>query len=200
MSLLELKNFQVCVDGKALFHPIELNINSGELVHLAGENGVGKTSLLKAILGIKIKYTGSINRNYSQVSYQSQTHNISSHLPFSIFEVIHLASGVSREQILELGLVDESLLSSSWNQASGGERQRSLLIRSLLAKSDLVLLDEPFNHLDRNYQEQALKLIKDNLETHKNRAIILVTHTDNTKILSGLANYKKLELFSYLDS
>ena len=152
--------------------------------------------MFKAIIGLKAETNGKIHRYGSKISFQSQTHNISSHLPFSILEVISLANGACKEQILELGLIDEQLMLSAWNQASGGERQRCLLTRSLLTPCDLLLLDEPFNHLDSHYQEKAIELIKKTHFRQKSRAIVMVTHDSLAQSFTGLDAYKSLTLKS----
>jgi len=87
---------------------------------------------------------------------------------------------VRLEQILKIGLLDAPHLGLAWNTASGGERKRTLLTRTLLQGPELLLLDEPMNHLDYASQERVKHALSAFLADHKNktRGIVLVSHSE----------------------
>jgi ABC-type Mn2+/Zn2+ transport system ATPase subunit len=80
-------------------------------------------------------------------------------------------------------------LNAAWNSASGGERQKALLSRTLLSHGKLFILDEPFNHLDQAGRENVQQIVLTLLE--KNCAIVVVSH--NTDWPPGKIKRLKLE-------
>ena len=157
--VLELNSFQIQIANRPLFEPVDLRLHEGEVVIVQGPNGAGKTTLMRAIAGLKQPYTGTLNRLVpdSDFVYQAQSHNISSHLPFSIADVVTMGTDIELGKLIKLGLVDEALAKRKWNSASGGERQRALISRSMLSHPQLLLLDEPFNHLDVRHTSLVLR-------------------------------------------
>ncbi|NRA64198.1 MAG: ATP-binding cassette domain-containing protein [Pseudobacteriovorax sp.] len=194
--VLELKDFQILIDRRPLFKPVDLCLNEGEVVLVQGPNGAGKTTLMRAIAGLSQNYSGTLNRLVSddRCMYQAQSHNISSHLPYSIGDVVTLGTGISSEAMISLGLVDAELAKRKWNSASGGERQRSLISRSLLTHPQLLLLDEPFNHLDGNYTSQVLKRIGDYFEAPGLPSLMIIAHGEEQQMLIDAFNPKLLDI------
>lgn len=162
--------------------PVSLVVKRGEKIHLGGISGIGKSSLLKAIIGVVPLSEGSIeivneHSDYS-IEYVDQ-------LPF-VFEGTLLenlllgkesSEGFTAEAesyLLKLGLQQKLDSFIQPDTLSGGERQRVAVLRALLAKPDLLLLDESTSAMNK---ELASKIF-DELEYFEG-AIIMVSHSTN---------------------
>lgn len=174
--LINISNLSQQIQEKLLFSKVNLNLNEGQIVALLGENGSGKSSLLKLLAGLSKPNEGIINfpKNL-RLSYLSQldTENIDKNQTVldylcsktnEYWEVAVLA-----EEIFGLNLEEnyEKLLSF----LSGGEIMQLNLSLVFSQKPDLLLLDEPTNHLDI--------LTLKNLEKHlksKSFSAIIVSH------------------------
>jgi branched-chain amino acid transport system ATP-binding protein/urea transport system ATP-binding protein len=140
-----------------ILHNINLSVSKGDLLAIIGRNGVGKTTLLKAIMGIDVVRIGKITFKDKDIS-NLKTHEISKlgifYIPddaglfqgMSVIENLRLASG---KKDIDLNLLEKiypeirSLLNRRADLLSGGERKIVAILRSLLTNADLLLLDEP---------------------------------------------------------
>lgn len=154
-------------DNKQILSQINLQINSGDLIHVFGPNGCGKSSLFRAILefeGIKVS---NLNKNEFSFFYLPQMENKEFLLPLQLKDISN-----------NMELVGEEKSNLRWNQASGGERKKTLISRALEANCDLYLLDEPYNHLDNDsilkVNSKISKLIM------KEKTVIIIGHQKPT--------------------
>ncbi len=171
-----------------------LNVSDGEYLGIIGPNGGGKSTLLKAILGlipvssgnISI-YGGNAHKNRSLVGYVPQFALLNRKFPISLFEVVltgHLKQGIApffrysskdKESVYTLlekiGITD--LANRQISELSGGEFQKMLIARALATNPKLLLLDEPTASVDAASRDQIYSLLA---ELNKNMTIILVTH------------------------
>ena len=171
-----------------------LNVSDGEYLGIIGPNGGGKSTLLKAILGlipvssgnISI-YGGNAHKNRSLVGYVPQFALLNRKFPISLFEVVltgHLKQGIApffrysskdNESVYTLlekvGITD--LANRQISELSGGEFQKMLIARALATNPKLLLLDEPTASVDAASRDQIYGLLA---ELNKNMTIILVTH------------------------
>jgi ATP-binding cassette subfamily C protein CydC len=178
--------------------PIDLQIDSGDLIWIRGASGSGKSTLLAAIAGDCLSsgdafINGEKQDIYSNVSYQTQL----SYLPQSpyIFQqsiAANLRLGNPDASDDELWSVLEAvaladwarnlpndlatLLSSQGRNLSGGQRKRLALARLLLRKSPVLLLDEPFDGLDKATIERICHSLQND---YKPEILILVSHVAN---------------------
>lgn len=194
--LLKLESFQARIANKPLFQPVDLELYEGEVVLMQGPNGVGKTTLMRAIAGLKQSWSGSMECAVSAADkvYQAQTHNISSHLPFTVADVVTIGTGIGHADMIGLGLVDEGLARRQWNSASGGERQRALISRSMLSHPRLLLLDEPFNHLDAGFSELALGRLGSYAGARGMPGMIIIAHGEEIQMLMDTFSPKVIGL------
>jgi len=163
-------------DGRKLCADINFGLNAGDLLLLEGENGSGKTTLIKSILGLYHFYSGQIERKFTpdDVAYLPQLGNIQFFLPLTLHNVVNLKALFDQATIEGIGLLSPSLFDRPWNSASGGERQKALLTRAFLSEAKLLVLDEPFNHIDKAARKLVIELIaKARL---KGQTILLISH------------------------
>ncbi|EJF89995.1 hypothetical protein ME1_00156 [Bartonella vinsonii subsp. arupensis OK-94-513] len=148
------------------------NLKAGSLVAIMGDNGAGKSTLLKAIAGLIKPLKGKITkRKKSQIAYLAQQCDIDQTFPIDVEALIKTGlwsfCGLWKNQrpyyskiqnALEMvGL--STLASRSLDTLSSGQLQRALFARIIVQDADIILLDEPFNGVDRNTQKDLLALI-----------------------------------------
>lgn len=192
MALIEFKDLSIGYEHKVIIDNINLNINDGDYVCIFGDNGVGKTTFLKTMLGLipplkgTLKLDDSLNRK--MIGYLPQKSQIKSEFPASVWEVV-LSGCLNRLGFLpfyrkaekEIALANMKLLGiqglayKPFRELSGGQQQRVLLARALCATDRLLILDEPFTGLD---QTTALGLheVLDKINKDLGVTIIVVSH------------------------
>jgi ATPase subunit of ABC transporter with duplicated ATPase domains len=163
-------------NNQKLFGPISLKITEGSKWLLTGPNGIGKSTLLKTLTNEWPHFRGQLQNPFVNFAYLPQIENISLHIPFTLKDVIdiELNKKVSLEQISALGFLPPQKLPLAWNSASGGERKRALLTRFFLKPSEVLFLDEPFNHLDLKTVELLVKKLES--DELKNKTILMILH------------------------
>ncbi len=170
--------------GEPLFEPIDWSLGPGELWVLRGPNGVGKSTLLKIFLGLHPHFTGQWDCSLSPSEKVYLPQITQPHLawPITLGEVLALEApedSTLTAKALELKLITPELLKRPWAGASGGERQRLLLVKSLLQPGGkLLLLDEPFNHLDERSLFAAHQLLQWQIERGQGVAALISCHND----------------------
>jgi zinc transport system ATP-binding protein len=177
MSILEVKNLSVKLDGKEIIKNINFSLNEGEILLVIGPNGGGKTTLLKAILKI-IPYSGEIYiKNNYKIGYLPQNIDNISKIPIVVFEMFKFFTDAKKEKIYEV--LEFFNLTHYKNELfknlSGGLKQRVLIALSILTNSKILLLDEPTNNLDLNAQNEFYNLIKKLKEEYR-ISMIIVSH------------------------
>ncbi|MFC1235810.1 ATP-binding cassette domain-containing protein [Vibrio sp. F74] len=197
MSLC-LKNLTISNRNKvALFTPLNIEVKPGEVLTLMGPSGCGKSTLLNMIAGHltdEFSFDGNFTLNsicisdlpahQREVGILFQDDLLFPHL--SVWENLAFAlpnsvkSEHRRQQayaaLENVGLF--SLANSMPQQISGGQRARISLVRMLLAKPKLVLLDEPFSKLDKELREQFRDWVFEQL-AHAKVPALLVTHDES---------------------
>jgi len=167
-------------DGRVLQEQLSFKVKPGQLLLITGGNGCGKSTLLRILLGKNDPMQGTVHMGlpFSTVAYIPQLENTEIHLPLTLRDVL----GISQRKLdwakaLSFGLLSEAHLHHAWNTASGGERKRTLLTRALLQNPQVLVLDEPFNHLDEKSREAMAQAMVNFLAVKTSpRAIIMVSH------------------------
>lgn len=167
---------------------IELDIKSGDVIHITGDSGVGKSLLFESLFDISDAYTIDVtDADNKPVSLSKMRSNISYLSQNSI-----LFEGTVKENLLWGGTSGHKLLhqcaeavglkvkqlDEKVSSLSGGQKQRVLLARTLLVNRKIFVFDEPFNGLDETSAKQILSNVKDLFPN----AIFLIT---NHGLLSG---------------
>lgn len=165
MPLLNVQNLSLGYEGKRIVDNITFAVNSGDFVSIIGENGTGKTTLVKGLLGLIGKLSGSIELSegvsQSHIGYLSQKTLVNKDFPASVGEIVmsgflnskRIGLFYTKQQKKEAAVLMErvgisKLKSATFSELSGGQQQRVLLCRALCATQKLILLDEPTTGLD----------------------------------------------------
>lgn len=150
--------------------PCSFTLQRGEVVGLHGPNGVGKSTLLNAILGSARIHTGAVTRAPDlRLRHLPQRPLRPQQAPLSGFDLLHCMAAESVQPPPRLAVK----LGHRIDHLSGGEYQLLCLWACLGGDADLVLLDEPTNNLDREHSELAAEEIE---AERQRRATLLVSH------------------------
>ncbi|MBS6728039.1 MAG: ABC-F type ribosomal protection protein [Lachnospiraceae bacterium oral taxon 082] len=151
-DVLTVHNLSKSFDHKKLFWDINFEIKRGERVAIIGDNGTGKTTLLKIINGLLEPDTGEViyGSNVS-VAYYDQEHQVL-HMDKTLFDELSDTypdmTNTQIRNILAAFLFTGEDVYKKIADLSGGERGRVSLVKLMLSKANFLLLDEPTNHLD----------------------------------------------------
>ena len=177
--LLQISNLTVEVDNFPLLENFNLQIRSGQHIEFRGGNGVGKTTLLRHIAGIRKSPEGTIDRS-CELTYVGQSNGLSQTLtPLENLRwFTQLAEiPVSGEDICSAldGMGVGSFLDVPVGSLSSGQQRRCALARLLLNQDSTWILDEPLTALD----SEGVKLVKDMVVKHKesSNTSVIATHT-----------------------
>jgi heme exporter protein A len=193
-----------CIRGeRQLFIDLNLTVAGGECLHVRGENGVGKTSLLRLLTGLSKPEAGeilwdrqSITRDYS--AYHRALlflgHRDALKEDLTALENLQLYAALD-----DINLQDDKALAALWrfglrgreylpvNFLSAGQKRRVLMARMLTRQARLWILDEPFNALDIHAVQALQALIAEHLE--QGGLVVLTSHQE-----VSLPNVKVLDL------
>lgn len=197
VNLLEINNLSVQYHGVEALRKISLKIDRGDYVGLAGPNGSGKTTMVKALLGLvpfagKIKYQSRSLREFvasEHIGYLPQKMSfLDQRFPATVKEVVvsgvycckkfpkflnrddHEAADQAMEMLGVTNLADRMI-----GRLSGGQQQRVLLARALVHNPRFLILDEPTEALDPQSRE-ALYAAVERLNKKNDITILLVSH------------------------
>jgi heme exporter protein A len=176
-EFLTCKGISYTIGYKNLFRNLTFTLFKGEVVLLSGENGSGKTTLLKLIFkehrSDKFIWNGSFK---FPVSYLGHEPGIYTSL--SLQENLDYFAGITAGSISHLlPLLEEFKLHKRLldpvNTFSEGMKRKAGILRALLPNSPLLLLDEPFNGLDKNSVEVLKRIL---IDYSKDKTVLLATH------------------------
>lgn len=201
MAQLRCVNLSVGYEDGTVVSDVSFELEQGDYVCIVGENGAGKSSLIKGILGLakikggRIEYGDGIGR--LDIGYLPQQKDFQKNFPASVMEVVMSGfanrmglrpfyTGAERkkaEKILQdFGM--GSYKRKAFSNLSGGQKQRVLLARALCATDKLLLLDEPATGLDPAASEEMYELLK-RLNKEKGTTILMISHDMNKAVLDA---------------
>lgn len=194
--MLEVKNGSFAYPGeKELFRQVSFTLQDGEIMTILGQNGIGKTTLLKCVTGIYKWTDGGAFLNGRPVSsvedlkglgYVPQAHPLS--FSYSIREIVTMGRAryirayavpskrdreLAEQAMEEVGIAD--LADRSCTSLSGGQLQLAFIARALAGNPEIMILDEPESHLDFKNQFLILQLIE-RLSREKGISCLINTH------------------------
>ena len=188
-----------CIRGdRELFSDLNLQVFAGQCLHIRGENGVGKTSLLRLLTGLTSPESGEVL--WSGHSIKKEESEYHSKLLFlghrdalkedlSAIENLRLYAAIDG-----VDLSEQDAFSSLWrfglkgredlpvNCLSAGQKKRVLMARMLTRRAQVWILDEPFNALDSHAVQELQELIAEHLQG--NGLVVLTSH--QPLLISGL--------------
>lgn len=183
------ENIRFSYENVQLFHNLNLSVQQGEHVWIRGRSGAGKSSLLKIIAGLEKPESGRVwlgsnslhNKSDSELrqirlenlAYVHQDNHLIEH--WTTEQNLHLVNSQTAEiqNLLQSFQLPEKIFKQKISKLSGGEKQRISLMRMLLQKPKLALLDEPTAHLDDFNTENLLSVIQNEL---KATTLVVVSH------------------------
>ena len=193
--MIEIKNLCVKNRDEKLLYDLNLSINKGEFWAVLGKNGTGKTTLIKTLAGFLDYSKGSIlinNLEISAYSILSKAQHIS-YLPQSLESSLNcsIEQSVSygrypwhtskQNTITDKTIIDKAISHmdltaikhKNIQQISGGELRKVEIATILAQDSEIMMLDEPLNHLDLSFRFKLMELLK---QLSTNKTILMVTH------------------------
>ena len=164
MSLIAADHICVRYGDAEVLHDVSLKLDPAEIVTILGPNGSGKSTLLRALLGILPVAEGRILRQAGlRVGYVPQRLQIDQTMPITVRRFLSLpvrvTDAAASEALARVGM--EGQEASQMTRLSGGQLQRVLLARALLANPQVLMLDEPTQGLDQPGEASFYRLIEE---------------------------------------
>jgi ABC-type Mn2+/Zn2+ transport system ATPase subunit len=190
LPLVSLRNASLGYPNAAILRDVELVIQHGDFIAIAGPNGSGKTTLFRTLLGFLPVLSGSLLRNcpLGQFGYVPQSAALDANFPVTAAEVVamgaygrlkpHLrtpdAEKARLKKVLQqVGLVH--LAKRAFFSLSGGQRQRILIARALMVGPKVLVLDEPLSGVDTESRAAISELLLQ-LNRDEKKTIIFSSH------------------------
>ena len=192
MICLSGSDLSLGYDGTVLIGNLNFEINEGDYVCVIGENGIGKSTLIKTILKLKRPMGGKIQlfegAKKGSIGYLPQQTQMQKDFPASVEEIVR--SGYCSKMGLRPFFTKEEMKTAENNMKkmnildlkhrcyrdlSGGQQQRTLLARALCATEKMLILDEPVAGLDPIATEEMYEIIE-RLNRDDKITIMMVTH------------------------
>ncbi len=190
--LVKLKDITFGYNSESVVQDVNLEIKRGDFIGMIGPNGGGKSTIIKLIMGLLKPWKGSISRGQNllgeaiKIGYLPQYQDFDKSFPITVEEVI--LSGLqssanqrakitkadkarAKESLVQLGI--EGIQKRAIGQLSGGQMQRVFLGRALIAKPDLIILDEPVTYVDNRFEHEMYEILD---KLNQDTGILLVSH------------------------
>lgn len=194
-SIVSLSNVTVRYDDYVAIDSVNLEIFADDFICIIGPNGGGKTTLIKAILGTlphsgEVQLSPTLFNGYKRlIGYLPQHSTFDRNFPISVLEVVMsglqsergFATRYSRaDRAKAMQLLDKMGISAiaerQIGEISGGQMQRALLCRAVISEPKLLILDEPTNFIDKQFESELYNILQ---QLNKQMAIVMVSHEVN---------------------
>ena len=191
-KIITIRNLSVRYDTMVALEHVDLDIFDNDFIGIIGPNGGGKSTLVKAIMGV-VPYSGEIDYSPSicrkgkpHIGYLPQVSNFDKSFPISVGEVV--LSGLQSERGMLKGYTKQdrlrvvelldmvgltALKDRAIGELSGGQLQRVMLCRALISKPNILVLDEPANFVDNRFENELYNILQ---QLSSKMAILMVSH------------------------
>ncbi len=175
---IQLHNISKSFEGKSILKNLNVTFPEGRMSCLMGVSGVGKTTVVNIIMGLIKPDSGEVTgTKQKKVAAVFQEDRLIEH--WDAVKNVGLVCGktVAEELIVQelnkVGIGITDCRNKAVKAFSGGMRRRVALVRAVLAKSDIIIMDEPFKGLDEGLKNQVIEYVRENT---KGKTVIVVTH------------------------
>ncbi len=177
-ALIAAAGLSLDLGGRPILENIDLELRASEIVTLIGPNGAGKTTLARTLLGLLKPTRGRVTRAPGlRIGYVPQRFAVDPTIPINVSRFLTLGVRAGAEAIArvlaEVGA--ERLAERPLSALSGGEFQRVSLARALIAKPQMLMLDEPVQGVDYSGEAQLYALIGE-IRDRRGCGILLISH------------------------
>lgn len=191
MAYITCKDLSLGYDGKVIVSNLNFEVNKGDYLCIVGENGTGKSTLMKTLLHLQEKISGEIQRGDGlkpyEIGYLPQQTLVQKDFPATVWEIVlsgtlpscgkrpfygKAQKEMAKKQMEKLRIWN--LRKRCYRNLSGGQQQRALLARALCATSKIILLDEPVTGLDPKVTLEFYELLSELNKT--GITVIMVSH------------------------
>ena len=146
--LIIADGLQIKYNDKPIFDKISFEVNNGDRIAIVGKNGIGKSSILKLILGENISYNGTLKvANDLKISYVSQSTEYLKGKLKEFSKQNNVEESIFKAMLVKMGLVN-SEFEKDIKQMSEGQKKKILLAKSISEQANLYIWDEPLNYID----------------------------------------------------
>ena len=193
--LVKIESLSASYGANLVLENINFSVNENDFIGIIGPNGGGKTTLLRVILGLLKPVSGKISYNNDllnskSIGYLPQMSTGDTNYPVTVKDIIlsglMIRKGIASRMSLsdkhkaelvieELGL--SGMAGSTINELSGGQMQRVFLGRAIIGEPRLLILDEPGNFVDSNFESDFYEKLR---ILNKRMAILMVSHDVGT--------------------
>ena len=193
--MIHIKDLSISIKNKLLINQLNVELKRGEFWAIIGNNGKGKTTLLQTMAGFNTGYSGSIlvdSKELSSLKILNRAQSIAflpqmieAGLNCTVEQSIaygrypwhkHKLDKKNEEQIIDNVIESmqiDDIRKQSIQEISGGELRKVEIATILAQNSEIMMLDEPLNHLDMSFRYKLMSLLK---QQSQNKTVIIVTH------------------------
>ncbi len=196
-KILEISSLTAGYGDQVVLSDINLTVYEKDFIGIIGPNGGGKTTLLKAVMGLVKPFSGKVKFFHREsgddrniIGYLPQMNNLDRDFPISVTDVV-LSGLMSKEGVfsrysgrqkeLALNLLEKlgiyNLRKKPVGELSGGQLQRVYLCRALISSPRLLMLDEPNTFVDTRFETDFYEILR---ELNEEMAVIIVSHDVGT--------------------
>ncbi|NQX92671.1 MAG: metal ABC transporter ATP-binding protein [Flavobacteriales bacterium] len=192
--VIEINYVNVFYDDNQVLKNVNLSIQQGKLIGLVGPNGVGKSTLVKTIMGLIKPNSGNIGiwgqpvKNVlKKIAYVPQRESVDWDFPASVMDVTLMGTYSKKSMFRRTSSSDKQIALNALKEVemeefadrqiselSGGQQQRTFLARALAQQANLYLMDEPFAGVDSASEQKIIKTLKSRRD--QGETLIVVHH------------------------
>jgi len=197
-AIFEAENLTCRINGTDIIKDISFRVLKGEYSAVIGPNGGGKTTLIRLLLGLEKKSTGTIKlfgveqksfKMWNKIGFVPQrVTQVDQYFPATVEEVVKMGRTALRGMFSKETEKDKEAVANAMQkmdvqglkdklvgELSGGQRQRVMIARALASEPEVLILDEPNTGVDMVSQNRFYKLLRD-LNQNEGMTILFITH------------------------